>query len=283
MDEMRQKMSTVARQKPSLLLSLEQVQVLKAEWNQRNSDPSLFGIPHELVGKISVDEAEIAQKEIGKFAVDFLVSALKPFGRNEAEIQANFAKSKKILALGYGRGHDSLSFEDAALSGLGIVYVDVSSVSCGLAHVQLDAQYQKAKELIHDCHPPYVIEGEISAVLADPISHGIELDSICWWYLCRTLGCLSEPVAQFVLRKAGSLSLSHEYDPKGENGIVIVTALQENNPDRVACISQLYSEKMILQSIAKGAKRKVVVTSRSEHGYFGQRYTGMVIQAKRRS
>ncbi len=263
----------------NLIISLSQQEELKLKWNQVISSSEAF-LPHERRHKVGVKEAIEENKQLGAAAVGFLKLILKQLGR---EKRAERARSeKKVVAVGYGRGYDSNWLYEAAIAGFKTWWIDVSDVACGMAWEDLISQVSaiEAKKAKVECPLPSVREGEIYTVLMNPESINLDLDSVSIWYLCRTLGCLYEESVPFVLQTMGH-SLAKEVDPSGENQIVIVNALREDNPNYESRTSVLYSKAMIQKNIAKGAGRSVEIWLQARHNYYDKIVTAMAFRAKK--
>ena len=176
---------------PSVGLSLAHQENLRVTWNRRVVDPLAF-VPHEGREKISPEKSLVENERLGAFAAQRLRKLLvKP---DETTVMRRVAQRKKVVAGGYGRGYDSRWLQEAPLVGFQTWWIDVSDLACQWAVKSREGQFD---ELELPPTPwrlprPRVIQGEISNVLEDPGAVGLHLDSVEIWYLCRTLGFLSD-------------------------------------------------------------------------------------------
>lgn len=264
----------------ALITSLSHQNMLRSRWNQRVSDPFAF-TPHEERGNISLETSLRENLELGKFGTKSLIKSLG--SSSQAEILARLSHGKKMVGIGYGKGYDAASVREVTLKGLSTWWLEISDISCAWAEEYLRAQFETIEPLggLFQYAQPTVRRCEIRAALIEPESIGLDLSSIEIWYVCRTLGCLSERSARIVLQVMGE-SLSARLDPDKQNCIVLIVALRDDNPTRIGCTSKLYSRKMIMSNVRRGAKRPIESYPELEasHKYFSQNYTAMTLRAK---
>jgi len=259
------------------VVSLEQREQLRQTWNRNVSSPAAF-LPHERVGKVSIEEAEANNKDLGNFSTGFVRRCLAQFATTQGKVRREIER-KKIIAVGYGRGYDSPWIYEAGLAGLATWWIDVSDKALELAWPDIEAQVYASEARGVSCPSPGVRLGEIHTVLSDPSSIGLEdLSTISAWYFGRTLGCLYKWSAPLVLQEVGQ-TLSEDVDPLKENQIIIVQGLQDNNQGYVSCTSTLHRRTMIQRNIRKGAGRSVEIALEDTHPYYDKIVTAMCFKA----
>ena len=259
---------------------------LRKLWDKRIRSRFAF-IPHELIGKITAKEAIKANEEIGKFASSFLKETLNEIRNNESLAQQPERETKKIVAIGYGRGYDSKWLKEATEAGLQVHWIDVSEVAHDWASKNMDDQRRKLIEKnVYVRDFPKVECADIKNVLEDPNFYNFDMDSVKVWYLCRMLNCLSEDSAKIVLQKIGS---SLVYGGDINSRVIIVNAFKDENPDRIGETSQLYSKEMILSSLQAGIDSEAVtdggylfeIVRKNSCMYFDQKYDALEIAVRK--
>lgn len=251
---------------PSLGLSVINQRNLSRIWDNRVADPLAF-IPHEFRDVLTPKEAMRENLALGDFGINYLRSEL---------LSSKFSNEEKIVAVGYGKGYDSLWLKEATEAGLATWWIDVSETAYKWATRDVQNQWRRIGMIGPS---PTVKQGEIRSVLANPSSVDLDTDSIVIWYSCRTLGCLSRRSAKIVLQKMGE-SLGRESDPLKNHKIITINALRDDNPSRVGKTCSLPSEREILSNIRRGSGRTVKIYNSSSHYYFDQKYRAITIMAE---
>jgi hypothetical protein len=244
---------------------------LRQTWNKRVQDPFAF-IPHEERNRISENEALEANIRLGNFATDFLKNVMR---ESKGDQQRQIEDKKKIVAVGYGKGFDSLWFKEATVAGFRVCWIDISDVACGWADTDLDNQYYSLKAEGVFTTFPVVTCGDIRHVLNDPGFYNVNLDFVEMWYLCRVLNCMSIRSAQVVLQKIGS------HLARNKNSIIVlVNAFRDNNLKRIGKTSKLFSMRMVLSNIRLGTGVSLEMMSSASYQYFDQTYSAVAIRSK---
>lgn len=271
------------KSRQSLVLSQRFQKTLERRWDRRVLEEGAF-TPHELKGKVSLEEVLRENRSLGEFSSSYLKQHVFT-NVTESERERRLVERKKIVAVGFGRSYDSLWLREATLAGFETWWVDVSPVALGFARRVLRDQYSKIEAefyLGEGYHPrfprPVIVQGEIRSILEDPASISLDLETVEVWYFCRTLGCLSHRSLKPVLQRVGQ-NLHERVDPDKRNSIVVVSTLKEENPNRIGQANVPRSRRVILQNVRMGAERKVTTREEETTMYFDQRYTAMKVVA----
>ena len=250
----------------------------RRHWNKVVKDKKAF-IPWEHKG-ISEEEAEKENLAFGEFASGYMSEELKIYCQKKDKINPPM-----ILSVGWGKGYDYGWLREAISSGFKTSIVDISDVACSWAEAFAESQWKiESDQYDYSTNPPLepeVIRAEIRSALKDPETFlGLELRTVAIWYMSRIIGCLpSEKSATKVLQKMGE-SLREKKEDESLNRIVLISALRDDNPDRVGKTSKLYSRNSILQHISEGSGSPSVHCREKVYRYFGQIYTAMTITTK---
>jgi hypothetical protein len=266
-------------------LSLQQQNHLQKVWDERLLDPMVM-TPRELLESgINAMQCLTANNQFGSFASSYLKEVIA-FSKSRLSRYPIF--TKKILAIGYGRGYDSDWLKEALEAGLMPWWIDVSRVAIEFAQTDIRSQLQKArstgvasqvrlKDIVH--------QGEIRTVLCTPEILDLDLESVQTWYLCRLISCLSRRSAKIVLQEIGK-SLSEDWDIWKDNQIVIIAAYREDNPsiksrsDDKKRTAELFTRRMVMSNIRRGAGRPTVALNEKKFAYFGVKIcTALTIRA----
>ena len=258
---------------------------LESFWNKRLAEPLAF-IPIEVKrGGLDPTEARKANESFGKFAASYLKTVLDRI-TSKPDVKRRRKHSKKIVAVGYGRGYDADWLSKAAKAGLQTKWVDV----CGLpwsmwASTNLNNQFAAMPKVVQKNMEPQMITFEIQSLLAEPKKVGLDMQSVEIWYLSRLLNCLSTKSAKEVLQEIGRLTLSPRRNTSKRGAVIIVNALSDQNPNPTdACSGRTSirrSKRMILSNLSRGAGCRVEPCFVKYYNYFGKLVTAMTIMAKK--
>jgi len=261
-------------------LSVARQAKLRRLWDERVKNPSAFVPSVEKDRGLSDAQARAVNKRFGEFASDYLKRTI---GRLtcDTDIDRRLKGNRKIVAVGYGRGYDSMWLREATEAGFQTWWVDVSAVAWLWATADLGAQFKEVENSASGCyHEPIVKIFEIQSLLADPEKIKLDLGSIEIWYMCRLLNCLSTPSARVVLQEIGRTCLGFDVDPFKFNAVVIINALADQNTTDESKTSIVRSKKMILANLRRGAGRPVESRFVEFYQYFGKLVTAMTIMAR---
>ncbi len=264
----------------SLALGLHAQQQLNRHWNKINNDEFAY-TPYEKIGKVTANEVRAENASLGNSASEYLKKIFEQSQKEETPVN-RMLKKKKIAAVGFGRGYDSLWLREATLAGLETWWIDVSDVAVENASVSLQKQYQELESDVWQkwrMSSPVIKKGEIQSVLAEPYTIDLDLSSVEIWYFCRVIGCMSTESAKIVLRQLGRASLSKEADQDKKNKIVIINAFHDCNPGIISRTSTLRPKKFIVENTALGAERPITVSSEASYSYFNKVVTAMTLMA----
>lgn len=263
-------------QKLAVILTQRQQQQQRDLWNIRVRDEKAF-IPHGDRNRITEEEALLQNSAFGSFATACLKDVLRQTG--SAERWERFYSHRKIVAVGWGRGHDSHWVREAALAGLQVLWLDVSDVALEWAWESLERQAREARDERIVVPGVNIVESELHTALMNPESIDLKLDEVSVWYACRVLGALIKRTVPEVLEIMGQ-SLSQERDSRKSNRIVLVQAFLEDNCEHQSRTSSLVRLGTVRRRLSKGAGRRVTVTTWGIYQYFGQKYRAIVAQAE---
>lgn len=259
-------------------------EIMSRRWDETNSRPEEF-IPRERrqKGKYKYSKNEIAKilaenTKLGKQVVEdinqkiFLQSS--PY-----DVTRRLIDGRIIIFVGYGQGYDAGLIEAATNVGYRIIFIDISKIACSTALEEIYTIYNNRKEqgikpnTVHE-----IWKEEISSVLLDPDSIGLDLDNVEGWYMCRSLFALSKRRAKFVLQIIGE-ALSENKDPDKHNWAYLTNPLTEDNPNRKRKTSITMSGNQVLSNIRWGSRRRLKVV-KERFPYFERIYTSMFIKAE---
>jgi hypothetical protein len=253
-------------------------------WNTRLADPLAF-IPVEVKQKgLSPTEARKANQAFGKSASSYLKTVLDRI-TSKSDLKRRRKDRKKIVAVGYGHGHDAEWLSKAAKAGLQTKWVDVCGVPWSLwASTSLNKQFVAMPKVLRKNMEPQMITFEIQSLLAEPGIVGLDTKSVEVWYLSRLLNCLSTQSAKAVLQEIGRLTLSPRRNTSKRGAVIIINALSDQNPNSTdACCGRTSirrSMRMITSNLALGAGCRVEPCFVKYYNYFGKLVTAMTIMAK---
>lgn len=265
-----------------LSLSLRKQQELRAYWNQKLQDPFAF-IPSDdlLRGNLSEQTAMEENVKIGNFAASYFGKVISQNLTEHVRIQ-RIKDGKIVLAVGFGKGYDLQWFEAAILAGFQIWWIDISDIAYKAARVALSTMWKNTHFPSGD-RPlkPVVIRSDIQSVLADPDSIGLDFGKVSYWYLSRLLGCLGKTSFKTVLQQIGWETFSGISDPHRENGVVIVNALKDYNPDVTSKTSVPYTKRSLIKNLTTGAGHAIEVGNEEHCQFLSKIVTAMTLKAEK--
>lgn len=260
-----------------LTLSLSEQVRLGKMWDKRLTGKHPC-IPHEQRGEISEDEALSANTEFGQFASSYLANRLKDSTIKDQVRRLRYGQ--KVVGVGFGTvsGFGADWLKEATEAGFQTWWLDVSTVGCAAARKYLGSKWRSIAATGVVYPKPVVKRTEFRTALLEPDSIGLDLDTVEIWYLCRTLGCLSDTSAQITLEIMGQ-SLREEVDPERKNAIVIINALKNYNKG-ASVTSTLRTKGSLIFNIRRGAGRPVEVCSETSHRFFNKKVSAVTIRAR---
>jgi hypothetical protein len=260
----------------NLKLSLEDQQRLSQEWDKRNASELAY-VPHDLLNTISIDEAELWNRELGKFASDYFSQVIKEgpvkdMGRRVKELES-------IIEFGPGKGYSYGWIRRAIDYGYKPIFIDVSRYACKVMEAKSEGMDWASTNPLSLA--PSVRVGEIQSILADPGEidpHLLMQVQFC--FLCRVLGCVeSNDSAKTVLELLGEMFFSSERDPEKTKRVVIVNTLRDHNPGWIGKTSRVYSKEFIISNAQRGAGRKLEIINEQLHNYYTQRVSAITLKS----
>ena len=264
-----------------VLSQARQIQ-LQLYWNEKLKDPRAF-VPVAKLKELDLTEIRKGKELFGKFASDYMCWVIGLISK-DSDIARRRTANKKILAVGYGYGHDYKRWPRKSVKlGLQTWCVDVSSSVWIWAHTNLSNQYKVMRHTDATLKlEPRVVTSEIQSLLADPHPHGLDVSSIEVCYLCRLLNCLSTSSAKIVLQELGRIMFSSVSETAERNAVVVINALSNDNKICTCAgrTSIVRSKEMILANLRRGAGRSVEARFLKYYDYFGKKVTAMTIMLK---
>lgn len=256
---------------------------LESYWNTKLKDPYAM-VPAAKLQELSLTDARMGKEQFGKSASGYVNWVIRHITDN-SDVERRIAGKKKLLAVGYGRGHGYKKWPQKAVKlGLQTWCVDVSSTAWIWATTDLGNQFSAMRHTSTSIElRPQVVTHEIQSLLADPSVAELDMSSVEICYLCRLLNCLSTRSAKIVLQEIGRTMFSSVSDCPEHNAVIIINALCDDNTCTCCeCCgtSIVRSEKMILANLSYGAGCAVESRFVRHWDYFGKDVTARTIMVK---